>query len=78
MLTVVPDLEEVKQVVFSISAESALGPDGIGALFYQTCWQIVQNDVYDFVVAFFEGAAIPRFFSHTCLVMIQKPYSHNT
>ena len=37
MLDVLPLEEEVKEVVFCIDKDSAIGSDGYSALFYQTC-----------------------------------------
>ena len=54
-LQCLPALEEVKDVVFSLSSESAPGPDGFGVGFYQTCWQIIGEDLVDAVQEFFQG-----------------------
>ncbi|XP_060210211.1 uncharacterized protein LOC132637082 [Lycium barbarum] len=67
-----PTMDEVKEGVFSINPESALGPDGLNALFYQASWTIIAKEVHEAVVPFFEGENIPKFFTHTCLVMIPK------
>ncbi|XP_047270323.1 uncharacterized protein LOC124899473 [Capsicum annuum] len=37
----IPTLEEVKDVVFSISTHSAAGPDGMDGKFFQFCWHII-------------------------------------
>ncbi|WMV08362.1 hypothetical protein MTR67_001747 [Solanum verrucosum] len=55
MLTAIPTLEEVRDSVFGINPESAPGPNGLKALFYQTCWEVVAKDVYAAVKFFFEG-----------------------
>jgi hypothetical protein len=36
ILTILPTMEEITQAVFSLNKESAPGPGGFGALFYQT------------------------------------------
>lgn len=39
-----PTLEELKAMVFSMSKESASGPDGFGVSFYRECWEILCDD----------------------------------
>ncbi|KAK6149197.1 hypothetical protein DH2020_016722 [Rehmannia glutinosa] len=51
-----PSEEEIKQVVFSINPDSAAGPDGFYSHFYQSCWEIIHQDVVLVVQEFFEGA----------------------
>lgn len=36
---------ELREVVFSMSSEKALGPNGFTTLFFQKCWDFVGNDV---------------------------------
>ncbi|XP_042029874.1 uncharacterized protein LOC121776772 [Salvia splendens] len=67
-----PDADEVKRAVFDISANSAPGPDGYSALFFQACWSIVGSDVVDAVRQFFGGAFLPRSFTATSIVLIPK------
>lgn len=67
-----PSTQEVKDNIFSIDPDSAPGPDGLSGRFYQTAWSVVGNDVHRAVVAFFHGPVLPRFFSHTCLMMLPK------
>ncbi|XP_059069421.1 uncharacterized protein LOC131859541 [Cryptomeria japonica] len=38
-------LEELKEVVFSMHPEKALGSDGFTALFFQKCWDFIGSDV---------------------------------
>ena len=67
-----PILEEVKEVVFSLSPKSAPSPDGFGAGFYQTCWQIIGEDLFDAIQEFFQGVQQPKGFSSAAIVLIPK------
>lgn len=49
MLTSLPSRDEVKKVVFSMSSNSAPGPDGFGGCFYHHHWSIIGEDVYNSV-----------------------------
>ncbi|XP_027118540.1 uncharacterized protein [Coffea arabica] len=49
MLGALPELEELKRVVFALEADSAPGPDGFGAGFYQVCWDIINTDLLEAV-----------------------------
>ncbi|XP_059294479.1 uncharacterized protein LOC132047455 [Lycium ferocissimum] len=71
-MEMLPTEEEVKEAVFSLNGESACGPDGFTGLFFQSCWEIVKLDVVDMVKAFFVGQELPRFITHTNLILIPK------
>ncbi|XP_042056286.1 uncharacterized protein LOC121800861 [Salvia splendens] len=72
MLERTPFEDEIKQVVFSINAESAAGLDGYSALFFHVCWEIIKEDVVDAVREFFSGSQIPRGIAATLIVLIPK------
>ncbi|XP_055824261.1 uncharacterized protein LOC129892709 [Solanum dulcamara] len=63
---------ELKEVVFSMSPTSAAGPDGMSGKFFQSCWDIISDDLLKLVQHFFNGHCIPRYISHACLVLIPK------
>ncbi|WMV24325.1 hypothetical protein MTR67_017710 [Solanum verrucosum] len=44
-LNAIPDAEEIKKVVFELNGDSTSGPDGFTGYFYQTCWEIVGEDL---------------------------------
>ncbi|XP_042009092.1 uncharacterized protein LOC121757643 [Salvia splendens] len=67
-----PSTEEVKKAVFDISGDSAPGPDGFTATFYQSCWDTVGIDVVAAIQQFFEGAYLPRSITATSIVLIPK------
>ncbi|KAG6476888.1 hypothetical protein ZIOFF_066136 [Zingiber officinale] len=52
-LSALPSIEELKQVVWEISEDSAAGPDGFSAAFYVACWDVIKEDLYQAIVEFF-------------------------
>lgn len=67
-----PLIDEVQEAVFSIDADSAVGPDGFSSLFDQNCWDIIQDDVYSVIVDFFEGSHLSRGFAATSIILLSK------
>ncbi|KAH0772311.1 hypothetical protein KY290_016292 [Solanum tuberosum] len=76
-LTIMPNLEELKEVIFSMNPNSAAGPDGMNGHFFQKCWNIIKHDLLDVIHAFFCGQMIPKYFSHSCIVLLPKVNSPN-
>lgn len=72
VLCKLPDFEEVRSAVFSLSGDSASGPNGLTGRFYQHCWDILEEDIHRTVLEFFEGNTLPKSFTHTNLVLIPK------
>nr|XP_009771337.1 PREDICTED: uncharacterized protein LOC104221892 [Nicotiana sylvestris] len=70
--TVIPDTKEIRDVVFNMDPASAAGPDGYNGKFFQFCWDIIKEDITNFVQAVFNDRRLAKFFSHTCLVLIPK------
>lgn len=72
MLTNLPSISEVKEVVFSMNTDGAPGPDGFGAYFFQKYWHIIKQDVVGAVIQFFKhGWLLPGFNSNQ-IVLIPK------
>ncbi|XP_075499822.1 uncharacterized protein LOC142538375 [Primulina tabacum] len=67
-----PSLEEVSATVFSIHPYSVAGPDGFSSAFFQHCWEIVHQDVFDDVLDFFQGSPLPQGFTATTITLIPK------
>ncbi|XP_026443842.1 uncharacterized protein LOC113343994 [Papaver somniferum] len=40
-----PTVEEIREVVFDLGADSAPGPDGFAGFFYKHCWEIICEDL---------------------------------
>ncbi|WMV28797.1 hypothetical protein MTR67_022182 [Solanum verrucosum] len=71
-MTRLPSAEEVKYVVFELNGDSAGGLDGFSGEFFQCCWDIVGEDITRLVRAFFCGQELPKFKTHTNLVLLPK------
>lgn len=44
-LAVIPTIEEIKEAMFKMDLDSELGFDGFLGMFFQTCWDIVGQNV---------------------------------
>ncbi|XP_019261368.1 PREDICTED: uncharacterized protein LOC109239280 [Nicotiana attenuata] len=67
-----PTMEELKNIVFSMNPVSAAAPDGLNGKFFQHCWEIIKNDLFNVVNAFFCGHPMPKFMTQACLVLLPK------
>ncbi|XP_073151847.1 uncharacterized protein [Henckelia pumila] len=64
--------EEVRSIVFSISRDSVAGPDVYSSVFFQHCWDFVQQDVMDAVLEFFQGSPLLQGFTATTITLVPK------
>lgn len=72
MLTMMPSFLEIRNAVFDLNKDGAPGPDGFGAFFFQTYWEIIKHDVVNAVLEFFtSGWLLPNFNANT-LILIPK------
>ncbi|MCH93266.1 RNA-directed DNA polymerase (Reverse transcriptase), partial [Trifolium medium] len=78
MLTIIPTHEEIKNAVFNLNKDSAPGPDGVGAIFFQTYWDIIKHDVYKAVLQFFTSSWLLPNFNANTLVLIPKTDNADT
>lgn len=67
-----PFANEVKSIVFTLSRDSAAALDGFTRAFFQECWDIVAKAVEMVVKPFFCQKELPRFVTHTNLIIIPK------
>lgn len=74
----IPTVEEIKGAVMSLNRTSVGGPDGITGAFFQDAWDNIAGDLYQMVVALFCGSELPRFISHTNLILLPKKEVVNT
>ncbi|XP_018627061.1 uncharacterized protein [Nicotiana tomentosiformis] len=57
-LTTIPDMKEITEVVFNMSASNSTGPDGYNITFFHKCWDIIKDDIKEFVQDFFSGKSL--------------------
>lgn len=74
MLTNLPTIEEVKNVVFSMNGNGAPGPDGFGGYFFQEFWDIVAQDVFNATLQFFrDGWLLPNLNANVVAIIPKFP-----
>ena len=71
-LLAIPSAEDVKNVVFSMNADSAPGPDGYSGHFFQACWDVVGLDVVRAVRSFFQSGYILPNLNSSFVALIPK------
>ncbi|GAA0160574.1 reverse transcriptase [Lithospermum erythrorhizon] len=68
----IPNLEEVKQVVFSLNKESVAGPDGFNGHFFHNFWDLIAGDMLQAVRCFLAGNPLHKGFTSTAIALIPK------
>jgi hypothetical protein len=65
---------DIKAAVFEMNGDGAPGPDGFGGHFYQTFWDIIENDVVASVQSFFlTGKLSPNLNSNIIILIPKSP-----
>jgi hypothetical protein len=65
-------IEEVKEVIWSSDGNKCPGPDGFNFKFLKVCWDIIKDDIMDFLFQFFGSATLPKAFTASFLTLIPK------
>ena len=64
--------EEIKCALFQMGPTKAPGPDGFPALFYQTHWEFLKDEICCAVRSFLAGGDIHEGFCDSVVVLIPK------
>lgn len=64
--------DEVLRAAKSIGALKAPGPNGIQAVFYKKCWDLVGQSITNMVKDFFSTCSSLRLINHTHIALIPK------
>jgi hypothetical protein len=75
LMTLLPSHQEIKSAVFALNKDSAPGPDGFGAFFFQHYWDIVKLDVFNAVLEFFTTSWILPGFKSNIIALLPKSSS---
>ncbi|KAH1063910.1 hypothetical protein J1N35_028897 [Gossypium stocksii] len=78
ILTVPYTTEEIRSVVFEIGPTKAPGEDGLPAIFYQKCWNIIGDDVTKFCLQILNDDVGFEQINVTHIVLIPKIQNPST
>jgi hypothetical protein len=70
-------LTEVKQAVFTLTKDKASGPDGFPIEFFQTYWDIVRDDIFQVVTAFYHNSLDLWRVKQAYITLIPKKMTHD-
>lgn len=71
-LTSIPDIDELKNVIFSMNPNSAVFPDVMKGYFFKKCWQIIKTNLMGLLNTFLSSQMIPKYYSHSWIVLLPK------
>ena len=72
-----PTMNDLQEVVFSMNPNFAAGANGINGYFFRKCWHIINHYFMRLVLAFFSIHDIPKYFSHSSIVILPKMNNPN-
>jgi hypothetical protein len=72
ILIMLPSHDEIKAAVFALNKDSAPSPDGFGAFFYQHYWDIINMDVINAMLEFFNTSWILPGFNSNIIALLPK------
>ncbi|KAL2518714.1 DNAse I-like superfamily protein [Abeliophyllum distichum] len=67
-----PTLIELQEAIFSIDLDNVVRPDRFSSHFFQVCWDIISEDVFQAVLDFIAGGHLLRDFATTSIVLLPK------
>ena len=72
LLSRIPEVDEIKKVVWEMNSHKASGPDGFPSLFFKKYWDAVESQVISIVQSFFREGWLLRQMNHTFITLIPK------
>lgn len=72
LLTILSSLYKISTTAFSLNKDSSPRPDGFGASFFQSYWDIINHDVNEAVLQFFSTGWILLSYKFNTIVLIPK------
>jgi hypothetical protein len=70
--------EEIINVIWSMEADKAPGPDGFTIHFYKSCWHIIKDDLHKMISGFMKKAKVGGGTNSTYLALIPKDSNPET
>ncbi|XP_058765902.1 uncharacterized protein LOC131639420 [Vicia villosa] len=64
--------EEIMEVVFECDGDRSPGPDGFNLAFIKKCWNIVGDDITEFILEFHSYAKLPKAVISSFIDLIPK------
>lgn len=64
--------DEIRNALWSINGDKALGPDGYNSMFYQKNWEVVCQDLINAVTAFFANGYILTEWNTVAISLVPK------
>lgn len=55
-----PALKDIDEVICTMPADKAPGPDGFNGNFLKVCWHTIKEDIYQLCFDFYEGKLNPE------------------
>ncbi|XP_026433370.1 uncharacterized protein LOC113330773, partial [Papaver somniferum] len=71
-MDLIPMYDEIREVVFSLGADSSPGPDGFARFFYRHCWDIISSDLVKDIIFCWEHKYIPHGVNYSLLMLLPK------
>lgn len=76
LLDSIPPMEEVRDAAWACGSDRVSGPYGFTFSFIKRYWELVQHDVYKFVLHFFQYPCIPSGCNSSFITLIPKVVNH--
>jgi hypothetical protein len=65
-------MEEIKKIIFESNENKFLGPDGLSFHFYQTYWEVIKDEIFTVVNAFYNHSLDLSKLNLTTIILIPK------